>query len=70
MIQEIKKNWRNSATEIPYWWRKICPESGHVPYIIGTMSKILVAVISFLFADVPPRETSQVANSEEERVFS
>ena len=24
-----RRNVCDSATEIPYWWRKICPESGH-----------------------------------------
>ena len=29
-----QRNFCNSATEIPYWWRKICPESGQKPCLV------------------------------------
>ena len=25
---------RDSAAEIPYWWRKICPESGQKSWLV------------------------------------
>ena len=28
-----RRNVCDSATEIPYWWRKISPESGHKPWL-------------------------------------
>ena len=29
-----RRNVCDSATEIPYWWRKICPESGHKRWLV------------------------------------
>ena len=29
-----RRNVCDSATEIPYWWRKICPESGQKPWLV------------------------------------
>ena len=29
-----RRNVCDSATEIPYWWRKICPESGRKPGLV------------------------------------
>ena len=34
-----RRNVYDSATEIPYWWRKICPESGHKRWLdIGVVT--------------------------------
>ena len=35
-----RRNVCNSATEIPYRWRKICPESGHKRCMIGRRIKL------------------------------
>ena len=29
-----RRNVSDSATEIPYWWRKICPESGQKRWLL------------------------------------
>ena len=29
-----QRNVCDSATEIPYWWRKICPESGQKRWLV------------------------------------
>ena len=29
-----RRNVCDSATEIPYWWRKICPESGQKRWLV------------------------------------
>ena len=51
-----QRNVRDSATEISYWWRKICPESGQKSWLVDGV--------------VPPRETSLAANSQEKRMLS
>ena len=29
----VRRNVRNSATKIPYWWCRICPESSHESWL-------------------------------------
>ena len=33
-----RRNVCDSATEIPYWWRKICPESGQKRWLVKWMT--------------------------------
>ena len=37
-----RRNVCDSATEIPYWWRKICPKSGQKRFNIGWRSSYIV----------------------------
>ena len=58
-----RRNVCDSATKIPYWWRKICPESGQKRWLV---EKIILHNYTRItpekkMAHVPPRETSPAA---------
>ena len=57
-----RSNVSDSATEIPCWWRKICPESGQKRWLVVTLFQLL-------FTN-SPRETFPAEESEEKRMFS
>ena len=44
MFREEERLWLSEKKEIPYWWRKICPESGHklsLDYGVVTLFQLL-----------------------------